>query len=395
MRRTLTTLAFLVLLAPLVQASELRKQDGVSILILNGTPAERGRAHGKLLAKEIVDGVGEIERLRRKAVPEEKTYLALLEKFTWSDSESAELDGILQGIKDALGQDVKVPGTDRPFARRDLVGVNVIADLLPLACSSFTVSGERVEGGATITARNLDYPVFQSALAQRLVIVRAKGEQGERGWASVAWPGTIGAFTGMNEAGVTASIHDVPTDPSALLGKGFVPRTVGVRRVLEQTAAEGYAEKAAAVLRDCPVIYGNNIHVSAPRNAVPAVILEWGPDRKQDGGVTVREAKDKAVVCTNHWRTRKPPEECRRFDALTKALAERKSPWTAKAALDALQVSAVTGERDLTLHSAVFSLEARKLLVAFAKDADHPAPRERAAEIDLGRLIDGAKKKWY
>lgn len=391
MRRALPIAVLLVALAPLVQASELRKQGSVSVLVLNGNPHERGVAHGRLLAREILANAGALVALQRRRVPDDATWSGLLAKFRFADDESAELDGILDGVRDALGADVKVPGTERRLERSDLVGINVVADLLPLACSSFTVTGARVAGGGTITARNLDYPVLGAVLEQRLVVVRG-ARRDEHAWSTVAWPGAIGCYTGLNDAGVTASIHDVRTNAVFLLGSGFTPRSIGLRRILERTAREGFAEKAASVLRSCPVAYGNNIHVSAPGGAV---VLEWDPDRAKEDGVTIRDSKDGAIVCTNHWRSRREPEPCDRYAALAKALEQRKEPLTPRDALAVLALANVKGLSDVTIHSAVFSLEERKLLVAFAKDAEHPAAKEEPVEIDLGALFVAASRRWY
>lgn len=389
--RTVSVFALLVALAPLVHASELQKKQGVSILVLDGTSRARGRAHGKLLANEILGNAGALQAMRQNTMPDDKVFASTLAKFVWTEADSQELDGIVEGVKEVLGDDVKVPGTEREFARRDLEGLNCLPDLLPLACSSFSVFGKLVEGGGTITARNLDYPILENMIPQRLVIVR--GTLGdERAWATISWPGLIGCYTGLNDAGVTASIHDVPTNPAFLLQKGFTPRSLGLRRILEKTGKDGCIERAATILRGLKVAYGNNIHVSGPG---AAAILEWDPDKKTDDGVTVREAKDGAVICTNHWRSRRPVSKCSRYEALVKALDEQKEPWTPKAAMKALRVSNVSGDRVLTMHAAVFSLEQRKLLVAFAADAKHPAAKEEPVEIDLGALFDRTAKRWF
>jgi hypothetical protein len=383
-------------------------QGGVSILVLDGRDNhERGLAHGRALARPILETAGQFEKLRQRSMPDRATFKSVLKKFVWESDVSAELDGIVDGVREVLGADVKVPGTDRAFDRSDLEGINTIPDLLPFGCSSFTIAGARVEGGGTLTARNLDYPPLDGALDHHLVIVRRFLEGGEHpgvhGWATVSWPGCVGCFTGMSDAGITASIHDVRTGPEMLMGTGFTPRTVGLRRILEQTASgEGFADRAAAVLRRCPVVYGNNIHVSAPReggNTLPAVILEWDSDREKEGGVTVRAAPPgEPLVCTNHWRLRREPEPCNRYDALVKVLGKRSASWTAASALEALRASAVAGPGGVTIHSVVFSLEKRTLLVAFARDKAHAAPFEAGTSLDLGALFQGSTppaKRWY
>jgi len=390
--RSLAVLAaILVAAAPLAAANELQtKQGGVKVLVLDGESKARGRAQGRLLAEEILGNAGALDKMRKNHMPDDKVYEKTLARFVWTQEDSDELDGIVEGVREALGADVKVPGTERLFGRQDVEGMNTLADLLPLACSSFSVTGSKVEGGGTITARNLDYPILPNMIAQRLVVVR--GPLGSKhAWATVSWPGLIGCYTGMNDQGVTACIHDVPTNPVFLLRKGLTPRSLGLRRILEATGKEGFAEKAASILRALRVGYGNNIHVSAPGGAA---ILEWDPDKDKEGGVTIREATDGAVICTNHWRSRREPEKCERYEALAKALADRKDPWTPKAAMRALRAS-IQQSAVITIHSAVFSLESRKLLLAFAQDGAHPAPKQQAIELDLGELFARSAKRWY
>src|SRR4051812_18388415 len=103
--RVALSAALLVAFAPLVQASELQKKQGVSILVLDGTPKARGRAHGKLLANEILANAGALQKLR-SAKMDDKVWLATLAKFVWTTDDSDELDGLVEGVREALGQDI-------------------------------------------------------------------------------------------------------------------------------------------------------------------------------------------------------------------------------------------------------------------------------------------------
>ncbi len=370
-------------------ATGLETVGGVQVLVLDsGVPGERGRMHGQLLAKEILEALGELEKLRGDIVPGgEKQYLQILEKFTLDPEYEAEVDGIVDGVRDALGADVKVPGTERAFDRTDVLALNTLCDLLPFACSSFTVTGAKVEGGGTLTARNLDYRIVGSTVLKRRFVLVHPARKGRHGWATVTWPGLIGCYTGMNDEGVTASIHDVPT-PAEHLRRGgdLTPRAIGLRKVLERTGkGDKLGERAAGVLKECKVVYGTNVHVSGPG---ASCVLEWDPQRGLDGGVSVRTPEPgEPLVCTNHFRKRARATDCDRFAALTKALegAQALSP---KRALALLRVAAVRSADDLTVHSVVFSPEERKALVAFARDASHAACDGEGTLLDLGAIFD-------
>jgi hypothetical protein len=371
----------------------LEEREGVKILVLEGTPRERGRAQGRAFAKPIVDNAAELAVILKGQFHDGESHAQLLKKFVWPADVSEELDGILEGVKEKLG-DAPIPGQGRGLTRSDLEALNTVADLLPFFCSAFTISGDRVDGGGTLTGRNLDYPAFKGMLRTKLVVVRMPRE-GARGWATVTWPGSVGCYTGMNDAGMTASILDVPSKAS-LARDGFVPRSLGPRAILESiTPGQGWVERAADVLRRTPVIFGNNIHASAPRTegTPPAAVFEWGPAEKPADGVTVRLAgPGEALRCTNHWRLRQEPIQCPRYDALTKALAEHEGKLTPESAMELLRVANVQGFK-ITVHSVVFSLEQRTVLVAFAKSTDRGAAWEQPLKLDLGAIFDGSRAK--
>ena len=131
---------------------------------------------------------------------------------------------------------------------------------------------------------------------------------------SIGWPGLIGAYTAMNEDGVTICMHDAQGLPATHQGK-FVPRAYALREAIEKASGVSAVEDVRRVLLASPVMRGNNIHVSSPfmgqRN--PAAVFEYDGNTAQDGGVTMRVALDEqtpaltsALLCTNHYRNRAP-----------------------------------------------------------------------------------------
>lgn len=371
---------------PAARESRLEQREGVSVLILEGTPTERGRAHGRLLAREIVDFVSAFEECR----PDAASLASNLAKFSWDADAKAELDGIFAGVQETLGQDAKVGAKGRPFVREDLDWINLLADLLPFGCSSFTVAGDRVEGGGTLTARNLDYQAVPGLLAHKLVVVETAREH-RHGWVSVSWPGLIGGYTGMNDEGLTASIHDVATGHETLAkGEGFTPRTIGVRALLERTdAGDGWPERAASVLRGCPVVFGNNIHVSAPRGHAgpPGVVLEWDPDRTRDGGVTIRDPGSEPLICTNHWRARRAPEPCSRYASLEKLLSDGAKKWTPEAAFEALREPAFGDSKGDVPHQERVIVGLQVSATAVVERVSEGSPAARAGVLAGDKIV--------
>ena len=74
-----------------------------------------------------------------------------------------------------------------------------------LGCTSFALTGDAAEGGHVILARNFDFeagPIFDEKKAVFLM-----REEGRIPYASVSWPGFVGAVTGMNAEGLALVVH--------------------------------------------------------------------------------------------------------------------------------------------------------------------------------------------
>src|SRR4030095_6266408 len=95
---------------------------------------------------------------------------------------------------------VKIPSYQRMVYLQSLYDVSLSFEHSPLiGCTSFGLTGEDAEAGHTLLARNFDFEagsIFDEHKAVFLV-----RETGRIPYASVAWPGLVGAVTGMNDAG--------------------------------------------------------------------------------------------------------------------------------------------------------------------------------------------------
>lgn len=347
---------------------------GMPVLELWGTPEEAGYAQGWLLAEPMLRLFDAI-LLDPATGTTPEAYESVLRPlaartFAWEPACQQELDGILRGLRDRLGPGrARSARLGRTLDLDDLKVANTLADWHGVLCSSFSAWGKLTTDGETLTARNLDYPGAPALRrAQIVVIRRACGES--HAWIGLSWPGIIGAYTGMNDAGVTISLHDASGLPPADV-IGLTPRALALRAALEAAGPVHCVDDVRGVFARRRVLVGNNVHVSVPatgREAAdpPAVVFEYdGNPREQ--GVTVRrpgsdDVPAEALCCTNHMRSRRPAEGCDRYARLSQRLNRAEAAgehFDPPAALAAIRLVA----DDTTVHSVVFVPGRRELWV--------------------------------
>lgn len=300
-------------------------REGQRVLTLWGTPRERGFAHGYLLAESIVRGIEhDFERVLKPLIPTYESIIrrGVVPKFAFEPRELEELEGLYEGLKAKLPPEQRVvKGLGREFDLVDIKALNTFGDWYGLGCSSLAVWGDRTKDGAPLVGRNFDFPGFFLLIEHQYVVVRAP--EGEAlGQVGVAYPGSIGVMTGMNEAGVFLAVHDVRIKPT--LDKAMrpnVPRLLAARRILEQASGSEACDQALALARGWPTLYGNNFMVVAPsasKTAPHAAVLEYDCRSDMEGGCTLRRidaegdqpdtARAMCLTCTNHHRCRVEPD---------------------------------------------------------------------------------------
>ena len=177
-----------------------------------------------------------------------------------------------------------------------MVRGNTLFDLKNLSpwrlfgCSSIAVGSDRTRLGGPLLARNLDFFPLGYLHEYGLVTVHRPGEPGVRPFASVGFPGAVGVFSGMNDAGLAAVTHEVFSPP----GRGFNPKgepfALTVRRVLESCATVGEAD---ALFR--ATARTTSVSVTVCDRSDQAV-FELYPV-----AVGRRDPECGAVVCANHF----------------------------------------------------------------------------------------------
>ncbi len=297
--------------------------DGHRVLTVWGTARERGFAHGYLMAERILKGLEhDLGTALKPMLPLYKSLVknVVVPRFKFSAEETAELEGLMEGIKAKLpAEKLVLEPLDREVDLNDLKALNTFGDWYGLGCSSVAAWGDLTKDGQPLVGRNFDFPAFELIIGQQVVMVRAPSE-GARGQVAVTYPGCIGTLTGMNTDGVFVAIHDVRVKPSmAKALRGNVPRLIAVRRLLEKTEGAAACGQAQDFVKQWPTLYGNNLMVVAPTTSKDkpcAAVLEYDCRDDIDGGCSMRfidpladyELPIACLACTNHHRARPEPK---------------------------------------------------------------------------------------
>jgi len=290
---------------------------GVGVLTLWGTPYQRGLAHGKLLARgvlEMVDTICGSNLLLSRKSDYERVILPIVARFRFTPEEEAELRGILDGVRSALGDGAVLRRIGRPLRLEDLKAYNTAGDWYRQGCSTFAAWGENTKDGHVWVGRNFDFLPARAFFTHQMIVVH-ETFGGKKAWASVSSPGMIGCITGINADGVFGSVHDVFLPLRPLDGE-YVPRLLVLRRLMETCAARSLERQALPILRSSRQMFDNGILLAAPvtDGTTPALVFEYDGDQSKDSGVTVRRPADdeqrfgrEMIACTNHFLKRVRP----------------------------------------------------------------------------------------
>jgi hypothetical protein len=297
------------------------------ILKLSGSNREMGYNYGTLLGTEIVAA---IQHYIFWIMDEEGlTYREVadtLDAFVWDPAYLAELEGMLQGMNDALDKQDRIvqPRGEaaRPVCLDDLKIAHVLADF---DCSSFAVWGKGRRDSSLLIARNLDYKHDQQDIVKRLMVIISYDSDNAQRWVSAGICGYTGCLTGFNSSGVSAFIHSTNEFPSTDT-TGIYPRGLLLRKIIETMDGSNTPADVEAMLDSAPARVGNNFLVCFPRqdraaDGVAGVIEYDGAATHADGRATLRSPSDnptlpadaghdqrlggsEAIINTNHYLKR-------------------------------------------------------------------------------------------
>jgi hypothetical protein len=287
------------------------------VLVMEGTPAEMGYQHGRLMAKSIVHMIKEgymtkalfgrgytADYVMAQSVRMEKHFPAEIIQ---------ELKGIVEGLKKA--------GVDNLTYEDVRLGITQ-AEILhfppdsPPSCSNFAVWGKWTTDGRLLHGRNLDWSIEGGAQKDAAILVwRPKGGAP---FMMVGWAGGVGSVSGMNAKGMTLGEMTLPSPDATFDG---LPLFLQMRLMLEKT---GTIDEAVKFFQDCKRTTGWNFIIGDGK--LPdgrALETDW----KYCNVFTAMDPKETGQ--TGHWgmvdcvRRTNHPVEIDQFFRLAKAFGDK------------------------------------------------------------------------
>lgn len=173
---------------------------GIPILTLKGTHYEAGLEYGVLMKDKLQDVYGQLGEIEKSILRKFPVYMKFFVKvlvfvklFLIKSRLSKNYIDELRGVSD---------GSGIPF--NQLLIASFIPELFTFSCTSFVkdVNGRLIHG------RNLDY--YFPLIGENPIIVRYL-LNGEIPYTTVGCVGYLGAFTGMNDKGITITVNAAPT----------------------------------------------------------------------------------------------------------------------------------------------------------------------------------------
>ncbi|HUU02421.1 MAG TPA: C45 family autoproteolytic acyltransferase/hydrolase [Myxococcota bacterium] len=313
-----------------LNGSFLETIDGIRVVHLYGSPAQRGYAQGYLLADEIIEltqtylfdyALSQMTDLSYAQVRE------LLEvNGSWPPDVRIELESMLSGIQDRLDPEdrmVTVPGEGyREIELIDLMAGNTQGNWTRIGgCSGFAAWGTAT-GGPTLHARNMDYASGNGAILGHLLVEAIAPDQGPD-WITIGNIGTVGCGSCMNEYGLTMEANNggdglAPSYTTGVSATAFVAREAmqshGAEADALQAVLDTYRKRRLYVSQNA--LFATPHRVDKPDDQVAAVLeidgnqfdlgATWrAPSETQYSGL----GRTDVLIETNHFLKRTTPPD--------------------------------------------------------------------------------------
>ena len=379
-----------------------RKRGKILEVRLAGTPAEIGAEHSKLLYDEMVESEGQLYSTFEKYVPLSPLRHLIVDvgKFQFRHVDR----GISADRKDEIAAQARafspdpfesyIPTYQRLIYLQSLYDISLSFEHSPLlGCTSFVARGAATRDGHTYLARNFDFeagPVYDNGKVVFLI-----EEKGKIPYASVAWPGFVGAVSGMNAKGVSVVIHGGRAKETSEDGEPVVHTT---RQILAEAST---VDEAIEIVKTKKAMVSHILLVADASG--DAAVIERAPGaepfvRRADGnelpltntfeGPLASDPKNLSILAHTSTASRRA-----RLDELL----AKKDPLGPESIVDILRDKKAPGGEERTLgdrstidaviatHGVVMDTTARILWVS-----EGPHLMGRFVKFDLAQLLDPA-----
>lgn len=341
-----------------IPGAELRYVGDVPVAILSGTPEQIGRQHAELLAPHS-DAIRQLPHRYAAEFGVDAFWPLIVQAGRTLVLQAPQRhQAELTAIGHAAG------------GEEEAVVANTLLELRRVGCSALIVEPNRSRTGGPLMGRNFDFLTLGELHKHSVVIVYRPHRL--HAFASVAFPGIVGVFSGMNDAGLAVATLDVEqaADGSRKFDPAGVPLAFAFRRILEECTTVDEAER---LLRDIkPTTWMNLAVCDSSGGAIFEITPATIARRDDDHGL---------VRCTNHFRTAglSTGERCWRYDVFAAAFGDKP-----------LDVPAVHGvlhrvnQGELTLQTMIFEPRERVLHLALGEP---PVSDDPLTHIELAPLF--------
>lgn len=292
---------------------------GYPVLQLWGNARERGIAHGKLIARQILDFFRfyVLEDKLRSAAAYEKGFARFLETHvTLPKPFLTECEAVIAGMR-ASGVDLQLPELGREFGLTDLLAINAYVETRAMraSCTQFAAWGRRTTGtdvdGGMVTGRNMDgeCDIRKVTVSHFLLFAVDPAERDRKRYVSMMWPGFVGTISGINEDGFYTMENAGGTGPGPV-----VDRLVPISWTMREALARLDGEATPLTVKKLCDEFANSVGSSCGPGCImlfavpfraqkhPAFVFEgdrFGDAIRLPG--QVRPHLEDAIVCSNHF----------------------------------------------------------------------------------------------
>lgn len=257
--------------------------EGLPVVTVAGTPEEIGEQLGTLLKKPLGELMSKKEEIAHgfglQQAPNVLVMTSRLAMPAFPDAQRREMVAMSKAAGASLDT---------------LAFANIVYEISHFpACSTLAIEPGRSSSGGPLFGRNFDFPSF--GFLDQYSVIYVERPAGKHAFASVTFPGVIGVFSGMNDAGLCLAQLEVnfAADNSRRINLTGTPVAMCFRRILEECTTIDEAEK---LLREQNRMMMCNLAIC---DRTSAAVLETTPNT-----VVRRAAENGFCACTNHFRTK-------------------------------------------------------------------------------------------
>ncbi len=256
---------------------------GISVVRLSGSSREIGYWHGKLLGDRML----ETEAAFKKMMPPiPGGFIGEWLVRTFIMFQLGSIEDNLTEYELAEMKGMAEAGPDQEHDYRDLLYYHVLQDIgQNYACTGGAACGKASAVKGPVAGRNFD--MSRDGVLDPLKTVFYYEPSDGQSYASVAWPGMVGAVTGMNEHGLCVMVFSARTEETSLSG---VPVAFLARRVL---AGAVDVESAVEVIKTAKRM-GPNTFLLVDKKKAAAVEFD-------SSKVAVRQVSGGTLIVSNHF----------------------------------------------------------------------------------------------